>query len=32
MEAYREAFKRIYGFWDPDVELWVVEFELAGQF
>ncbi|MCL6559377.1 MAG: ASCH domain-containing protein [Firmicutes bacterium] len=27
--AYREAFTRIYGFWDPDVEVWVVDFALC---
>lgn len=30
VEAYREAFERIYGFWDPEAEVWVVDFELAG--
>lgn len=27
--TYREAFARIYGFWDPDVEVWVVDFALC---
>ncbi|MDQ0286810.1 hypothetical protein J2Z49_001927 [Desulfofundulus luciae] len=27
VEAYRGAFERIYGFWDPDAGVWVVEFE-----
>ncbi|SHE96597.1 ASCH domain-containing protein [Desulfofundulus australicus DSM 11792] len=31
VEAYREAFERIYGFWDPDVDVWVVDFELVRQ-
>lgn len=31
VEAYREALERIYGFRDPDTEMWVVEFELTGQ-
>ncbi|AEG14477.1 ASCH domain protein [Desulfofundulus kuznetsovii DSM 6115] len=29
VEAYREAFEQIYGFWNPDVDVWVVDFELA---
>lgn len=32
VKAYREASERIYGFWDPGAEVWVVEFELARQF
>ncbi|NHM27119.1 hypothetical protein G7K71_09000 [Desulfofundulus sp. TPOSR] len=24
VKAYREAFERIYGYWDPDSEVWVV--------
>jgi len=27
--SYREAFTRIYGFWDPNVEVWVVDFVLC---
>jgi hypothetical protein len=29
VEAYRKAFARIYGFWDPEAEVWVVDFELV---
>jgi hypothetical protein len=29
MGACRKAFEKIYGFWDPDAGVWVVEFELA---
>ncbi|MDK2889144.1 ASCH domain-containing protein [Desulfofundulus sp. TPOSR] len=29
VEGYREAFERIYGFWNPDVDVWMVEFELV---
>jgi hypothetical protein len=29
VEAYREAFARIYGFWDPDVKVWAVDFALC---
>ncbi|MGB9825086.1 MAG: ASCH domain-containing protein [Desulfofundulus sp.] len=31
VKAYREAFERIYGFWDPNVNVWVVGFELVRQ-
>lgn len=27
--AYREAFVRIYRFWDPNVEVWVVDFVMC---
>ncbi|MGB9886282.1 MAG: ASCH domain-containing protein [Moorellales bacterium] len=27
VEAYRKAFERVYGFWDPEAEVWVVDFE-----
>ncbi|MBC7092689.1 ASCH domain-containing protein [Candidatus Bipolaricaulota bacterium] len=30
-EEYRKAFERIYGFWDPEAEVWVVDFELTGR-
>ncbi len=25
--AYAEAFRRIYGFWDDDLMVWVIDFE-----
>lgn len=30
VEAYRQAFQRIYGWWDPGAEVWVVDFEVVG--
>ncbi len=29
VEAYKEVFKRIYGWWNPDAEVWVVDFEVV---
>lgn len=28
IEAYKEVFGRIYGWWDPDVLVWVIDFEV----
>jgi len=30
VQAYQEVFKRIYGWWDPDALVWVVDFEVVG--
>lgn len=27
IQEYVEVFKRIYGMWDPDIDVWVVNFE-----
>lgn len=27
-EAYKEVFKRIYGWWNPDAEVWVIDFAI----
>lgn len=29
VEVYIDAYKRIYGGWDPDEVIWVVDFELV---
>ncbi|MBO8160600.1 MAG: ASCH domain-containing protein [Thermosipho sp. (in: Bacteria)] len=29
IQEYKEAFKRIYGFWEPDLMVWVVDFEVV---
>ena len=26
---YQEVFRRIYGFWDPDTPVWVIDFEVV---
>lgn len=31
VEAYKEVFKRIYKKWDPDLPVWVVDFEVVGE-
>jgi hypothetical protein len=31
VEAYKEVFKRIYKKWDPDLLVWVVDFEVVGE-
>jgi len=29
VEAYKEVFRRIYGWWNTDAEVWVVDFEVV---
>lgn len=31
VEAYKEVFKEIYGRWDDDMMIWVIDFEVASQ-
>jgi len=29
IEEYKEVFKQIYGYWNPDINVWVVNFEVV---
>ncbi len=29
IDGYKEVFQQIYGFWDPMVKVWVIDFELV---